>query len=133
MTIAKKQISSVGRRREAIARVRLNVGKGDSKINGTTLEKYFPGQVSKIIYNKPFVTTDTVGKYFFEAKVTGGGKEGQLEAVVLALSRSLLKLEESNRVALRAAGLLTVDARIRQRRQIGTGGKARRQKQSPRR
>lgn len=133
MQSTKKSISSVGRRREAISRVRLTPGKAASTVNLIAVEKYFPGELSKIIYAKPFAATDTVGKYSFEAKVTGGGKEGQLEATILSIARCLVKLDESNRPALRAAGLLTVDARIRQRRHIGTGGKARRGKQSPRR
>ena len=87
----------------------------------------------KLIYNKPFVTTDTVEKFYFEARTSGGGKGGQLEAVTLAVSRALKKLNEKYGPMLRNAGLLTVDSRVRQRRMVGTGGKARRAKQSPRR
>lgn len=126
-------IYSVGRRKAAIATVKLFSGKGDSLINKIPAEKYFPGSLAKIDLAKPFVVTETVGKHYFLVKVTGGGKIGQLAAVVLGLSRSLKKSTETFGPLLRHAGLLTVDSRVRERRMVGTGGKARRQKQSPKR
>ena len=83
---------------------------------------------------KPFGATETSDKHFFSAKVAGGGKEGQLGALVLAISRSLVKVApEKNKLVLKKLGLLTRDSRIRQRRMVGKGGKARRAKQSPKR
>ena len=130
---SKKYIYSIGRRRSAVASIRLFTGKGDSTINGTALEKYFPQKIAKIIHEKPFIVTKTFGKYYFEAKISGGGKMGQVDALSLAIARSLVKINESFKNDLRVAGLLTVDSRIRERRMVGTGGKARRQKQSPKR
>jgi len=83
---------------------------------------------------KPFGVTETSDKYYFSGRVTGGGKEGQLAAIILGLSRALVKVSpEKNRIVLRKASLLTRDSRVRERRMVGMGGKARRKKQSPKR
>ncbi len=129
-----KYYYSVGRRKSAVSAVKLFIGKNDSKINQKPSDKYFPDKSLQTIFNKPFQVTNTVGKYYFEAKITGGGKLGQAGALSLALSRSLQKIDRQLYTPLlRASSLLTVDSRVRQRRMIGTGGKSRRQKQSPRR
>ena len=125
---------AVGRRREASARVRLFKGKGDHTVNGILIDKYFPGPVNKDRYMHPFKATDVVDKYYVSVKVVGGGKMGQLGATTHGIARALEKLnKEKFRTPLKKEGLLTRDARTRQRRMIGTGGKARRQKQSPKR
>jgi small subunit ribosomal protein S9 len=124
----------VGRRKESSSRVRLYRGKGENTVNTMPAEKYFPGEIAKKILAKPMGATETSDKYYFSAKVSGGGKESQLTAVVLGLSRSLVKVSsEKNRTPLKKLGLLTRDSRIRQRRMVGMGGKARRKKQSPKR
>jgi len=102
-------------------------------VNQQPVDKYFPLEAEKIIYNKPFVLTENKDKYYFVAKVNGGGKRGQLEALTLALARAFKKIDDNFTSILRKAGLLTVDSRVRERRMVGTGGKSRRQKQSPRR
>ena len=132
-TSKKKYTYSVGRRKSAIANVKLFSGKGSSTVNGIVLEKYFPTETEKIVYEKPFEVTKTLGKYYLQAKIIGGGKTGQVQALSLALSRCLVKIKEDFRSDLRANGLLTVDSRIKERRMVGTGGKSRRQKQSPKR
>jgi small subunit ribosomal protein S9 len=124
---------SVGRRKSAVVAVKLFLGKGDSLINGISLSKYFPTKTEKIVYEKPFEITKTLGKYYFQAKIIGGGKTGQVQALCLAISRCLVKINEVFRTDLRANGLLTVDSRVKERRMVGTGGKSRRQKQSPKR
>ncbi|MFZ2153490.1 MAG: 30S ribosomal protein S9 [Microgenomates group bacterium] len=126
---------ALGRRKSAVATVKLFAGKsGESQVNGQKAEAYFVGEHNKIISEKPFVVTSTVGKYYYQAKIVGGGKNGQLDALVLAISRALKKIDEAAyKPLLRAAGFLTVDSRVRERRMVGTGGKARRQKQSPKR
>ena len=124
-------IYALGRRKAAVATVKLYKGKGDSIINSRPLNKYFPLTFSRL--DLPFVTTETQNKYYFNAKIVGGGKTGQLSALILALSRALKKSNEDFTSLLAQAGLLTVDARVRERRMVGTGGKARRQKQSPKR
>jgi small subunit ribosomal protein S9 len=124
---------ALGRRRAAVATVKVFAGKGETMVNKMTIEKYFPGATDKIKYDKPFTVTGTLGKYYFEAKVLGGGKQGQVEALMLAVARALKKIDENFKPVLRQAGLLTVDSRVRERRMVGTGGKSRRQKQSPKR
>lgn len=129
----KKYITSLGRRKSALANLRLFTGKSKSQVNGQDVDKYFPTPAEQILYQKPQSLTETTQKYYYEAKITGGGKAGQLEALALAISRALLKANAEFKSVLRANQLLTVDARVRQRRHVGTGGKARRVKQSPRR
>jgi len=126
-------ISSLGRRKSAIATIKLFTGKGESMVNKIDLIKYFPTKTEKIIYEKPFEVTKTLGKYYYQAKITGGGKTGQVQALSLAISRALIKINELFKPDLRFVGLLTVDSRVKERRMVGTGGKSRRQKQSPKR
>ncbi|MEK7527533.1 MAG: 30S ribosomal protein S9 [Patescibacteria group bacterium] len=128
---SKKYTYAVGRRKAAVATVKLFSGKGESTVNKIEVSKYFP--TTFIYLDKPFIKTDTLNKYYFEAKIVGGGKEGQREALTLALSRALKIINVDYTAPLRQAGLLTVDSRVRQRRMVGTGGKSRRQKQSPKR
>jgi len=123
-----------GRRRTAAARARLFSGKGVSLVNGKTFEEYFPGSAQKVLWSKPFELTDTSQKYYVTVKVAGGGKNGQLDAVVHAIAKALAQKDsEKFRLPLKKAGLLTRDSRVRQRRMVGTGGKSRRAKQSPKR
>lgn len=124
---------AVGRRKSAIATVKLMAGKSEASINDVAITTYLPAVDHKIKYDLPFAITNTSGKYTFTSKIIGGGKVGQLAALVLAISRALVKIDENHKPLLRAAGLLTVDSRVRERRMVGTGGKARRQKQSPKR
>jgi small subunit ribosomal protein S9 len=132
-TSANTYIYALGRRKAAVATVKLFTGKGDSTVNGLSLEKYFPTKTEKISYDKPFNITKTLGKYHLQSKIIGGGKTGQVQALSLAISRCLIKINELFKPDLRAAGLLTVDSRVKERRMVGTGGKSRRQKQSPKR
>jgi small subunit ribosomal protein S9 len=123
-----------GKRRSSSARVRLFHGKGENTVNGISLEKYFPGIINKSKWSKPFGLTETSEKYYFSAKVLGGGKEGQIDAVVQGLAKALAKVKPDKfRAPLKKAGLLTRDSRIRERRKVGMGGKARRKRQSPKR
>jgi len=124
---------ALGRRKSSVATVKLFRGRTASTVNGVEVAKYFPGERNHLLFDKPFTSTSTSGKYYFQAKIVGGGKRGQLSALTLAVSRCLKKIDESFTSSLRSGGLLTVDSRVRQRRMVGTGGKARRQKQSPKR
>ncbi|MCL5433317.1 MAG: 30S ribosomal protein S9 [Patescibacteria group bacterium] len=140
-------IFAVGRRREAIARVRLykihkagllwgdkEIKKGEIYVNKKPIPEYFSGEVSRSIYTLPFISTNTLDKYTITINVTGGGISGQIYAVVHGISRALSKLDRENfRPLLKKKGLLTRDPRARERRKVGTGGKARRKKQSPKR
>jgi small subunit ribosomal protein S9 len=127
-------IYAVGRRKTASARVRLFRGKKPTMVNDQPISEYFPGEVAKVAYTRPFQVTDTVGKYFATIKVRGSGKNGQLGAIIHGLARALDKENrELYHPLLKAVGLLTRDPRARERRKPGLGGKARRKKQSPRR
>ena len=133
-TTAKKYIFAVGRRKSSSARVRLFKGSGESMVNGKEIKSIYQDKINLIILNKPFKVTDSENKFYFTAKVTGGGKEGQLGAIVHGISRCLVKLDsEKYKFFLKKEGLLTRDSRERLRRMVGTGGKARRKKQSPKR
>ncbi len=130
----KKYVYAIGRRKEATAIVRLFKGKGKISVNDKLIGDYFPGIVDRHYYQQPFEFTGTLGKFYATIKVRGSGKKSQLEAVVLALSRALEKTDrEKYRPVLKKAGLLTVDARVRERRKAGQMGRARKKKQSPKR
>jgi small subunit ribosomal protein S9 len=132
---------AVGRRKTANARVRIyksaSVPGFDGvqlTVNGKPADAYFPGETAKAAYRKPFIITETLTKMSASVVVSGSGKMGQLDAVVHGLARALAVLDrESFRATLKSAGLLTRDARAKERRKVGTGGKARRTKQSPKR
>ena len=131
---SKKFTFAVGRRKEAVARIRLFKGKGENVVNDRPIENYFPGEMARFSYLLPFKETGTEGKYFTTARIIGGGSSSQLGAFIHGLARALSSLEDSGfRQVLKKRGLLTRDARTRERRKVGTGGKARRKKQSPKR
>ena len=127
-------IYAVGRRKSASARVRLYKGKGENTINGVVVDKYFSNPIFKSLWNKAFKQVDVTDKYYASVRVLGGGRKGQLDAIIHAIAKALAKAEKDKfRAPLKKAGLLTRDSRIRERRKVGTGGKARRKKQSPKR
>ena len=128
-----KYINAHGRRKEAVARVRLFSGKGETLVNGKPIEIYFPTEISKLKYQKPYELTKTLGKYFTTIKVRGSGKNSQLEAIVHGISRALVEAESSLRPILKRAGLLRRDPRVKERRKYGLAQKARKGKQSPKR
>ncbi|MBI4029084.1 MAG: 30S ribosomal protein S9 [Candidatus Blackburnbacteria bacterium] len=130
----KEYIFAVGRRKTCVARVRLYKGKDQHTVNSMPIDQYFPGEQLQKLWSKPFQLTQTEGKYFITVKTAGGGKKGQLDATVHGLARALALLnEEAFKPLMRKNGLLTRDPRARERRKVGTGGKARRAKQSPKR
>jgi small subunit ribosomal protein S9 len=134
-TKAKKDYTySVGRRRTSSARVRLYRGKGETTVNGVAIAKYFQGEIKKDTWARPFRVVDGVDKFYATVRVDGGGVVGRLEATAHAIAKALAKLDkDSFRTVLKKAGLLTSDSRNRERRKVGTGGRARKQKQSPKR
>ena len=126
--------SAKGARKESSARVRIYRGKGENVVNKIPVGKYFSGEIAASVWQKPFRVPETSDKYYFSAKVIGGGKQGQLDALVNGIAKALVKIsEEKYKKELRKFGLLTRDSRIRQRRMVGMGGKSRRKKQSPKR
>ena len=108
-----------GRRKNAVARVRIIPGKGNITINGSTLDEYMPTEVSKIIVKQPLVVTGNDGKYDLIVKVIGGGFSGQAGAIRHGLSRALVKANIENKAALKAAGFLTRDPRMKERKKYG--------------
>jgi small subunit ribosomal protein S9 len=130
----KAYIFANGRRKEAVARVRLFTGKGETLVNDKPIASYFSTDIAKSYYEKPFILTKTENKYYATIKVDGSGKKGQLDAVVHGLSAALnIANREEYRPILKKAGLLTRDARVKERRKYGRAQKARKGKQSPKR
>ena len=109
----------VGRRKNAIARVKLSDGSGKILVNEREFENYFPLAIQRDEILKPFQVTDTVGRYDASVRVKGGGPVGQAGAVKLGIARSLVALDEDFRTALRNAGLLTRDPRMVERKKYG--------------
>lgn len=142
-----KYYEGVGRRKSSVARVRLYIAssskkaivgkremdKGEIIINETDWKKYLPVATWQKLMLRPFELTGSEDRFAVSIKVSGGGKNGQLGAIIHGLSRALLLVDEGYRPVLKKAGLLTRDPRAKERRKVGTGGKARRKKQSPKR
>lgn len=128
-----ENITTVGRRKESVARVRLSPGKGQILVNGKAISEYFLGLVLQKKYNRPLEITDTAGKYTISVKVAGGGQASQLGAVIHGISRAIAKISPTLRTALKREGYLTRDARVKERRKYGLAQKARAKKQSPKR
>ena len=112
--------SAVGRRKEAVARVRIVPGSGRWTINGRTLDDYFPNKVHQQLVNEPFKTLHFDGAYDVIARIDGGGSSGQAGALRLGIARALNSIDvEGNRPDLKKAGFLTRDARIKERKKYG--------------
>jgi small subunit ribosomal protein S9 len=110
---------TVGRRKEAVVRVRLAPGTGEFKLNGRSLESYFPNKVHQQLIREPFVTLEKDGQFDITATLSGGGITGQAGALRLAIARALIDLEPDDRPALKKAGFLTRDARVKERKKYG--------------
>lgn len=137
---------ATGRRKSAIARVRLYIapgeinmkdmvmGRGDIFVNNLPASKYFPGEVFKKLYMEPFQLTSTQGRYAISAFISGGGLSGQVGAFRHGIARVLEKIDkETYRPILKKSGLMTRDPREKERRKAGNAQKARAKKQSPKR
>lgn len=114
-----RSIVNVGRRKTAVARVKLIEGSGKVIINNREFEKYFPLELQRQEVLKPFAVTSTVGRYDALVRVEGGGLTGQAGAVKLGIARSLVSIDEEYRAPLRNAGLLTRDPRMVERKKYG--------------
>ena len=112
--------AAVGRRKQAIARVRLVPGSGTITVNGRTFEDYFPNKLHQQLINDPFTILQLTGAYDVIAKISGGGPSGQAGALRLGIARSLNQIdEENNRPDLKKAGFLSRDARVKERKKAG--------------
>ncbi|MBI4130768.1 30S ribosomal protein S9 [Candidatus Roizmanbacteria bacterium] len=138
----------VGRRREATAHIRMypvaskkevtiggrNMKKGEIVVNDKAVEQYFPGEIRARVYEAPLKATNTLSSFVVTAVIRGGGPHGQLEAFVHGISRALDEADrEKYHTILKKHKFLTRDARVRERRKVGLGGRARARKQSPKR
>ncbi|MEO6956845.1 MAG: 30S ribosomal protein S9 [Antricoccus sp.] len=114
-----KPVQTVGRRKQAIVRVRLISGTGKFTLNGRDLENYFPNKVHQQLIKEPFVTLDRVDQYDVIALLRGGGITGQAGALRHGISRALIAIDLDDRPALKKAGFLTRDPRAKERKKYG--------------
>jgi len=114
-----RPVQTVGRRKEAIVRIRLVPGTGSFTLNGRTLDSYFPNKVHQQLIKEPLVTVEKAEIYDVHARLHGGGVTGQAGALRLAIARALVELDEADRPPLKKAGFLTRDARATERKKYG--------------
>ncbi|NLN42497.1 MAG: 30S ribosomal protein S9 [Clostridiales bacterium] len=120
--MAQVQYYGTGRRKKAVARVRLVPGEGRITNNNRDIDEYFGLETLKVIVRQPLVLTDTLGKFDVIANVHGGGFTGQAGAIRHGISRALLKADNELRPALKRAGFLTRDPRMKERKKYGLKG-----------
>ena len=118
-TSAKPYFYGTGRRKKSVARVRLLPGSGNVTINGRDIDDYFGLETMKLVVNQPFGVTATEGKFDVICTVKGGGFSGQAGAIRHGISRALLLADETYRPALKKAGFLTRDPRMKERKKYG--------------
>lgn len=112
--------AAVGRRKQAIARVRLVPGSGTITVNGRSIEDYFPNKLHQQLINDPFTVLNLAGAYDVIARISGGGPSGQAGALRLGIARALNGIDvENNRPTLKKAGFLSRDARVKERKKAG--------------
>ena len=114
-----RPIQTVGRRKEAIVRVRLLPGTGKFTLNGRTIEDYFPNKVHQQLIREPFVILEKAEQYDVVGLLHGGGVSGQAGALRLGIARALIEIEPDDRPALKKAGFLTRDPRVTERKKYG--------------
>ena len=114
-----RPIQTVGRRKEAVVRVRLMPGTGEFKLNGRSLEEYFPNKVHQQLIKAPLVLVERTESFDIFAKLVGGGPSGQAGALRLAIARALIEVTPDDRPALKKAGFLTRDPRAVERKKYG--------------
>lgn len=110
----------LGRRKNAVARVRLYPGNGEITVNGKTSREYFGGrEYHQLVINQPLILTNTGANFHIMVRVVGGGVSGQAGAIRHGISRALLRADEELRPSLKRAGMLTRDARVKERKKVG--------------
>jgi small subunit ribosomal protein S9 len=114
-----RPVQTVGRRKEAVVRVRLTPGTGVFTLNGRTMDNYFPNKVHQQLIREPLVQLEKDGIYDVHAKLHGGGVSGQAGALRLGIARALIELDVTDRPAMKASGFLTRDARATERKKYG--------------
>ena len=121
-TSAKPYFYGTGRRKKSVARVRIYPGSGEITINGRSIDDYFGLETLKLIVNQPFGVTDNAGKFDIIATVVGGGISGQAGAIRHGVARALVAADANFRPALKAAGFMTRDPRMKERKKYGLKG-----------
>ncbi len=116
------QYYGTGRRKTAIARVYLRPGNGDFKVNGRAFEDYFVTPAQRASAKQPLMSTDTAATFNVLARVTGGGVNGQADAVKLGITRALMLFNAELRKGLKSAGMVTRDPRAKERKKYGQKG-----------
>ena len=116
------QYYGTGRRKSATARVYLRPGTGEVRVNRKTFEQYFPNQTLRMIIRQPLQMTDTANKFDVVVNVAGGGPAGQAGAVRHGITRALMEFNSDLRRALKQAGLVTRDPRVKERKKYGQKG-----------
>ena len=112
-------INTIGRRKSSVARIYLSEGKGNVTVNSRDYKEYFPTGVLQYKVNQPFQLTETEGQYDVKVNVKGGGVNGQVEAVRLAIARALVEVNAENKPKLKAESLMTRDPRMVERKKPG--------------
>ena len=120
--VAAAPLRGTGRRKEAVARVRLMPGAGTILVNGRPYEEYFPRETLRLAIRAPLLLTHQLGKVNVVVRVEGGGLTGQAGAIRLGIARALVGLDPAHRASLRGAGLLTRDPRMKERKKYGHKG-----------
>jgi small subunit ribosomal protein S9 len=114
-----RPIQTVGRRKEAVVRVRLMPGSGSFRLNGKSLEEYFPNKLHQQLIREPLVTVEKTERFDIFANLHGGGTSGQAGALRLAIARALIEADPEDRPPLKKAGFLTRDPRVIERKKYG--------------
>jgi small subunit ribosomal protein S9 len=117
--VSDRPVQTVGRRKEAVVRVRLTPGSGQFTLNGKSLEVYFPNKLHQQLIKEPLVTVEKTERFDIFANLTGGGTSGQAGALRLAIARALVEVDSEDRPPLKKAGFLTRDARATERKKYG--------------
>jgi small subunit ribosomal protein S9 len=117
--VSDRPVQTVGRRKEAVVRVRLVPGSGQFRLNGKSLEVYFPNKLHQQLIKEPLVTVEKTERFDIFANLTGGGTSGQAGALRLAIARALVEVDSEDRPPLKKAGFLTRDARATERKKYG--------------
>ena len=115
----KPLVQTTGRRKQAVARVRIRPGNGKIVVNGRPIEDYFPSETHRMVLSEPLTATSTNEVYDVDATIFGGGISGQAGALRLGIARALVSLDDELRPTLKKAGLLKRDAREKERRKYG--------------
>ena len=115
----KPLVQTTGRRKQAVARVRIRPGNGKIVVNGRPIEDYFPSETHRMVLSEPLTATNTNEVYDVDATIFGGGTSGQAGALRLGIARALVDLDPEVRVTLKRAGLLTRDAREKESKKYG--------------